>query len=74
MFMVLISTHFIIMAGVFSNEFTENGNLRVENESEFDLGTDSFTMECWVYPHAQGQYHLLIQKWDHQVIKLLLFK
>jgi len=65
---------FYYNAGVFSNEFTGNGNLRVENESEFDLGTDDFTMECWVYPYAQGQYHLLIQKWDPSSNKTFAFQ
>ena len=43
----------------------DNQYLVIPNHSDFDIGLNEFTMECWVYNTFDGQaYPSLIQKYD----------
>ena len=43
----------------------DNQYLIIPNHSDFDIGLNEFTMECWVYNTFDGQaYPSLIQKYD----------
>ena len=54
-----------LVYGNYGCSFNGSSYLELDDDTEWDLSDDDFTIECWYYPTSHGSYEGLVHQWPN---------